>query len=45
MNATSIDRSALSNLENQNNENPTVDTIDRVAKALGKKVVVTLEDA
>jgi ribosome-binding protein aMBF1 (putative translation factor) len=40
-----IDQAALSRLENGRNENPTVDTLYRVAAALGKVILCTVADA
>jgi len=40
-----MDRSALSKLETGQRANPTVDTLVRHAKALGKRLVVSLADA
>ena len=45
MDRTGIDRSALSKLETGQRPNPTVETLVRYAKALGMRLVVTLEDA
>jgi DNA-binding XRE family transcriptional regulator len=42
---TGMDRSALSKLETGQRGNPTVDTLVRYAKAVGKRVVVSLTDA
>jgi DNA-binding Xre family transcriptional regulator len=42
---TGIDQAALSRLETGRNENPTVETLCRVATALGKTIRCTLEDA
>lgn len=39
---TNIDRSTLSKLENNEDGNPTINTLTRYAEAIGKKVVVTL---
>ena len=41
---TGMDRSALSKLENGKRSNPTVDTLARYAEAVGKRVVVRLDD-
>ena len=42
---TGMDRAMISRLENGQVDNPTVATVTRYAKALGKRVVVSLEDA
>ena len=42
---TGIDEAALSRLENGQNSNPKVDTMYRVASALGKTISWTFEDA
>jgi len=42
---TGIDRAMISRLENGHIGNPTIATMTRYAKALGKKVVVTLVEA
>ena len=42
---TGIDQAALSRLETGKNANPTLDTIHRIAAALGKTVVCSLQDA
>lgn len=42
---TGIDRAALSRLENSENANPTLTTLERYAEALGKHMVVVLTDA
>jgi DNA-binding XRE family transcriptional regulator len=42
---TGMDRSALSKLENGQRPNPTVETLVRYAEAVGKRVIVSLEDA
>src|SRR5438552_19019674 len=42
---TGMDRAMISRLENGQIDNPTVATIHRFAKALGKRVVVTLVEA
>lgn len=39
-----IGRSALSRLENDPRTNPTIATLTRIADALGKRIVVRLED-
>ena len=41
---TGIDPAALSRLENGRQANPTVGTLGRVARALGKRIVLTLAD-
>jgi DNA-binding XRE family transcriptional regulator len=41
---TGIDRSALSRLESGQRPNPTLNTLIRYAEAVGKKLVVALED-
>jgi len=41
---TGMDRSALSKLETGQRANPTVDTLVRYAEAVGKKLVVTLDE-
>jgi DNA-binding Xre family transcriptional regulator len=41
---TGIDKAALSRLETGANANPTVDTLERYAQALGKHIVCTLAD-
>ncbi len=41
---TGIDRSALSELENVTNENPTMDTLLRYAEVVGKQVQIELLD-
>lgn len=41
---TGMDRSALSKLETGQRPNPTVETLVRYAKAVGKRLVVTLAD-
>ena len=40
-----MDRAAISRLENAVNDNPTLETLGRYAKALGKRLVVTIADA
>jgi DNA-binding XRE family transcriptional regulator len=40
-----IDKAALSRLENGQQANPTIFTLVRVARALGKRVTLSLEDA
>jgi ribosome-binding protein aMBF1 (putative translation factor) len=42
---TGMDRAMISRLENGQVDNPTIATMSRYAKALGKKVVVSLVDA
>ena len=42
---TGISRPALSRIESGDNRNPTLNTLLRIAKALGKEVVVSLSDA
>ena len=42
---TGMDRSALSNLETGQGEDPTVETLARYAEAVGKRLVVSLSDA
>jgi len=42
---TGIERSTLSRLENNEEANPTVNTLTRYADAVGKKVFVVLADA
>ena len=42
---TGISAPSLSRLENPKSSNPTIDTVCRVAKALGKEVRVELADA
>ena len=39
---TGIDRAALSRLENNEDSNPTLATLERYAEALGKQIVVLL---
>lgn len=41
---TGIDRAALSRLENNEDSNPTLATLERYADALGKQMVVLLSD-
>jgi DNA-binding Xre family transcriptional regulator len=43
--ASGIDKAALSRLESGLVENPTISTLDRVAKALGKRLRLALEDS
>ncbi len=40
-----IDRSALSKLESGQRTNPTVETLVRYAEAVGKRLIVSLDDA
>jgi ribosome-binding protein aMBF1 (putative translation factor) len=42
---TGMDRAMISRLENGQIDNPTIATMSRYAKALGKKVVVSLAEA
>jgi DNA-binding XRE family transcriptional regulator len=42
---TGMDRSALSKLETGQRGNPTVETLVRYAEAVGKRLVVSLQDA
>jgi ribosome-binding protein aMBF1 (putative translation factor) len=42
---TGMDRAMISRLENGQVDNPTISTVSRYAKALGKRVVVSLVDA
>lgn len=42
---TGMDRSALSKLETGQRPNPTLETLERYAEAVGKRLVVTLTDA
>ncbi|MCZ6873207.1 MAG: helix-turn-helix transcriptional regulator [bacterium] len=42
---TGIERSTLSRLENNEEGNPTVNTLARYAEAVGKKVLIVLADA
>jgi transcriptional regulator with XRE-family HTH domain len=44
MEITGMDRSALSKLETGQRSNPTVDTLVRYAEAVGKRLVVALEE-
>ena len=39
-----IERAAICRLENLVDANPTVGTLDRIAEALGKRLVIALED-
>ena len=41
---TGIDRAALSRLENNEEANPTLSTLERYAEAVGKQMVVLLSD-
>jgi transcriptional regulator with XRE-family HTH domain len=41
---TGIDRSAISRLENGLTENPTVATLERLARSVGKRLRIELED-
>ena len=41
---TGMDRSALSKLETGQRPNPTLETLERYAEAVGKRLVVTLAD-
>lgn len=42
--ASGIDRAAISRLENGRNANPTVETLDRYAAAVGKRLAWVVED-
>ncbi len=42
---TGIDQAALSRLETGKNSNPTFDTLNRVAAALGKTICLSFQDA
>lgn len=42
---TGMDRSAVSKLETGQRPNPTLETLERYAEAVGKRLVVTLTDA
>lgn len=42
---TGMDRSALSKLETGQRANPTVETLERYAEAVGKRLVLSLTDA
>ena len=42
---TGIDRAALSRLENNEDANPTLATLERYAEAIGKQLVVLLSDS
>ncbi len=41
---TGIDRAAISRLENNEEGNPTINTLQRYAAAMGKQVIVLLAD-
>jgi DNA-binding Xre family transcriptional regulator len=41
---TGIAKASLSRLENDPAANPTIGTLDRIAAALGKKILIQLED-
>ena len=41
---TGIDRAALSRLENNEEANPTINTLERYAAAVGKQMIVLLAD-
>lgn len=41
---TGIDRAAISRLENGHNANPTIETLNRYAGALGKRLAFSIED-
>ena len=41
---TGISKGSLSRLENESRPNPTIDTLHRIAVALGKEVLITLTD-
>jgi len=43
--SSGIDQAALSRIENGRNANPTVDTLFRIATALGKAIYCTCQDA
>ena len=43
-NRTGIDKATLSRLETGKQTNPTVDTLVRYAAAVGKQLVLTLQD-
>ena len=45
MQRTGMDRSALSKLETGQRPNPTVETLERYAEAVGKRIVMSLGDA
>ncbi len=42
---TGIDRAALSRLENNEEGNPTINTLERYAAAVGKQMIVLLADS
>jgi DNA-binding phage protein len=42
---TGIDRAALSRLENNEDANPTLNTLERYAEAVGKQMVVLLSES
>jgi DNA-binding phage protein len=42
---TGIDRAALSRLENNEEANPTITTLERYASAVGKQMIVLLADS
>lgn len=42
---TGIDRAALSRLENNEDANPTLATLERYAEAVGKQMIVLLSDS
>jgi DNA-binding Xre family transcriptional regulator len=42
---TGIDRAALSRLENNEEANPTINTLERYAAAVGKQMIVLLADS
>ena len=44
MQRTGMERSALSKLETGQRPNPTIETLERYAEAVGKRIVVTLAD-
>jgi DNA-binding XRE family transcriptional regulator len=41
---TGIDKSAISRLENGLTENPTIATLERLARSVGKRIRIELED-
>ena len=41
---TSMSRSQISRLENDDSANPTMETLTRYAEALGKELAITLTD-
>lgn len=43
-NRTGMSRSAISRLENDEEANPTIETLSRCAEALGKELAITLAD-